>query len=247
VEFGLHAAELTSSKGSLLSAALSTTAASDCGLHLCRICHQRHETAKDPMITPCRCSGTMQYVHTRCLVHWLEISTKKMCPSSQQCELCGYDYKHWHCLHLRSFHLPHVAGRDRVLNVICILVLFIMVICGGMSIYFLHMTDQYHTVRSYHRSNYTLMTQEDIVVIICSILFFIAFFIAVFTQYRAEASICRVFFRFWLINRNWRIRNYNPIDDPEMSNRSRRTTEENVVSRCELSTRRPLAAEFCLI
>jgi hypothetical protein len=100
------------SKGSLISLASSSRP-------LCRICHLQNDTPSDPLIWPCRCSGTMQFVHTSCLVvstfrhffpisshtsslylqHWLEISTKKMCPAPR-CELCGYYYKTHHCLNV---------------------------------------------------------------------------------------------------------------------------------------------------
>ena len=35
---------------------------------LCRICHTPAEKNSDPLIAPCRCSGTMKYVHRGCLV-----------------------------------------------------------------------------------------------------------------------------------------------------------------------------------
>ena len=52
-------------------------------------------------------------------------------------------------------------------------------------------------------------------VIICSILFFCSFFIAVFTQYRAESSLARMLCRCCSINKNWRIKNYERRHDPE--------------------------------
>ncbi|VDK63605.1 unnamed protein product, partial [Cylicostephanus goldi] len=60
------------------------------------------------------------------------------------------------------------------------------------------------------------LSDDDVTVVVCSVLFFAAFFIAVFTQYRAEASVCRVIFRCWTTNRNWTIRHYDIRDDPEM-------------------------------
>lgn len=50
-------------------------------------------------------------------------------------------------------------------------------------------------------------------VIIATILFFAAFFIALFTQYRAEVTVLKLITRLWTTNRNWRIRNYLIEDD----------------------------------
>ncbi|KHN72770.1 putative E3 ubiquitin-protein ligase MARCH10 [Toxocara canis] len=72
------------------------------GRPLCRICHLVHETPRNPLVAPCRCSGTMQYVHIGCLVHWLEISAKKMYPQPR-CELCGYHYKRHPCIDVIAF------------------------------------------------------------------------------------------------------------------------------------------------
>ena len=35
---------------------------------LCRICHSSSTTKNNPLISPCRCSGTLSFVHTKCLV-----------------------------------------------------------------------------------------------------------------------------------------------------------------------------------
>ncbi|XP_065062335.1 E3 ubiquitin-protein ligase MARCHF4-like [Rhopilema esculentum] len=46
----------------------------------CRICHC--DGQEEQLISPCRCSGSLQYVHESCLVQWLQ---SKMV---QNCELC---------------------------------------------------------------------------------------------------------------------------------------------------------------
>ena len=57
----------------------------------CRICHSG-DCRSSPLISPCRCSGTMQYVHTACLIRWLEVSSEKFWPTDV-CELCGFKFK----------------------------------------------------------------------------------------------------------------------------------------------------------
>ncbi|VDM40384.1 unnamed protein product [Toxocara canis] len=156
--------------GSFVSGRFSTSLSS-MGRPLCRICHLVHETPRNPLVAPCRCSGTMQYVHIGCLVHWLEISAKKMYPQPR-CELCGYHYKRHPCIDLKRLRSPHIDANDIALNVVFVFAFVVMVICAALCIHFLRVTDQYHSLR--------------------------------------------VFFRFWLINRNWQIRNYDISDDPEM-------------------------------
>ncbi|VDK44755.1 unnamed protein product [Anisakis simplex] len=192
----------------------SAVSLSSMGRPVCRICHLVNETCRNPLVSPCRCSGTMQFVHIGCLVHWLEISAKKMYPQPR-CELCGYNYKRHPCVDLKRVHVPRIDVKDVTLNGVFLFALVVMVVCAVLGVHFLRVTDQYRSLRLY-RVSPTPMNNDDLTVITCSVLFFIAFFIAVFTQYRAEASIFRVFFRFWLINRNWQIRNYDISDDPEM-------------------------------
>lgn len=182
---------------------------------LCRICHTECESTRDPFVSPCRCSGSLLHVHRSCLVHWLELSTRKMIPSPR-CELCGYNYRRRNCVNFSSLHFPHLSARDRLLNALFIFVFIIMVVCAVLSIHFLQLSEQYHSKLRGYRVVSSSLSDDELTVVVCSVLFFAAFFIAVFTQYRAEASICRVFFRCWTTNRNWTIRHYNIRDDPEM-------------------------------
>jgi len=54
--------------------------------NICRICYENNKNDSD-MISPCKCKGTMKWVHSRCLEKWLKISKKKICGS------CKYTYK----------------------------------------------------------------------------------------------------------------------------------------------------------
>ncbi|KRX21171.1 E3 ubiquitin-protein ligase MARCH1, partial [Trichinella nelsoni] len=221
---------------------------------LCRICHLPAARG-NPLITPCRCSGSLRHVHKTCLLHWLEISSTKVSPSPQ-CELCGYTYKTHHCFSVflsmfRTAQCPHCTRRDCTLHLVFIAMLMLMSSCAFISVlylsqddglrfvsnhirkqacrpqkllndYFLekfqealHIEHAYCTV-SYRGMHFALLktrnilNRQDITVISCSLLFFVAFFVAIFTQYRSETSLFCLFARCWLINRHWRIKNYNP-------------------------------------
>ncbi|KAK7877267.1 hypothetical protein WMY93_032021 [Mugilogobius chulae] len=38
---------------------------------LCRICQMGEESVSNPLIQPCRCTGSLQYVHQECIKRWL--------------------------------------------------------------------------------------------------------------------------------------------------------------------------------
>lgn len=38
---------------------------------LCRICQMGQEQESNPLIQPCRCTGSLQYVHQECIKRWL--------------------------------------------------------------------------------------------------------------------------------------------------------------------------------
>jgi len=52
---------------------------------MCRICHCEAEN-EAPLITPCICSGSLQYVHQACLQQWIKSSDTK------NCELCKFEF-----------------------------------------------------------------------------------------------------------------------------------------------------------
>lgn len=52
---------------------------------ICRICHCEG-TAGEPLISPCSCLGTMQYLHQSCLQRWIKSAGVK------SCELCKFEF-----------------------------------------------------------------------------------------------------------------------------------------------------------
>ncbi|XP_027491293.1 E3 ubiquitin-protein ligase MARCH1 isoform X2 [Corapipo altera] len=54
-------------------------------LEVCRICHCEGDD-ESPLITPCRCTGTLRFVHQACLHQWIKSSDTRCC------ELCKYDF-----------------------------------------------------------------------------------------------------------------------------------------------------------
>lgn len=60
---------------------------------MCRICFS-DETEKDnPLISPCKCSGSMQHVHIKCLRQWLSRNENKKIGV----HVTTYVWKAFHC------------------------------------------------------------------------------------------------------------------------------------------------------
>ena len=57
---------------------------------VCRICRtgpaEEGDEAKRKLFHPCKCSGSIKYVHEDCLLQWLKHSKRK------KCEVCGFEY-----------------------------------------------------------------------------------------------------------------------------------------------------------
>lgn len=62
----------------------SSSKTSDCP-DICRICHCEG-TDDEPLISPCLCLGTMQYLHQFCLQRWIKSAGVK------SCELCKFEF-----------------------------------------------------------------------------------------------------------------------------------------------------------
>ncbi|XP_048834281.1 E3 ubiquitin-protein ligase MARCHF7-like isoform X2 [Brienomyrus brachyistius] len=57
---------------------------------LCRICQMVESSPSNPLIAPCRCTGSLQYVHQDCMKKWLssKISSGSALDTITTCELC---------------------------------------------------------------------------------------------------------------------------------------------------------------
>ena len=38
---------------------------------LCKVCYGEEENEENPLVQPCKCSGSLKYIHLNCLKHWL--------------------------------------------------------------------------------------------------------------------------------------------------------------------------------
>lgn len=62
----------------------------------CRICYENHNLSKNALLYPCKCKGTIKWVHHECLIKWIQISQNQICPQ------CQYKYE----IHKRNINHP---------------------------------------------------------------------------------------------------------------------------------------------
>lgn len=92
---------------------------------ICKICHIGSSKHGDKLISPCKCSGTMQYIHCACLLKWLEMSNRAN-EKPMSCELCGHEYS-WHKkFNYKQIQLPKCSFKDILYHTI------FMLAVGGM-------------------------------------------------------------------------------------------------------------------
>ena len=66
----------------------------------CRICLSEEENRLDPLIAPCKCAGSLQFIHHQCLKSWFKskrvVRQNQHCTayfwSGLECELCKTHY-----------------------------------------------------------------------------------------------------------------------------------------------------------
>ncbi|KAK4988289.1 hypothetical protein LTR50_004022 [Elasticomyces elasticus] len=73
-------------KGIMNETAHDTLTTSPTDPDTCRIC-RAEATPTEPLFYPCKCSGSIKYVHQQCLMEWLSRSNKK------HCELCKTPFR----------------------------------------------------------------------------------------------------------------------------------------------------------
>ncbi|XP_060771612.1 E3 ubiquitin-protein ligase MARCHF8 [Neoarius graeffei] len=74
---------------------------------VCRICHSEGDE-ECPLITPCRCTGSLRFVHHACLHQWIKSSNTRCC------ELCKYNFNmEMHLKPLRKWENLQMSTNER--------------------------------------------------------------------------------------------------------------------------------------
>jgi E3 ubiquitin-protein ligase DOA10 len=92
----------------------------------CRVCHGESEPNRE-LFFPCKCDGSIKYVHQDCLMEWLKHTRQR----NPRCELCGTEFKfkniyrqgaplHLTILDFVSELIPRVFDIIRLIVLICL-------------------------------------------------------------------------------------------------------------------------------
>lgn len=172
----------------------------------CKICHMPARD-DDPLISPCRCSGTVQYIHCGCLTRWLEILSKKS-RKPPSCELCQYQYQ-WHKKFRAgggAWRLPPCSPRDKLLHGLFLVAVVVMVACASVTIVCFRQEVPGTATASTGRSSD--LSHSELVTLACGVLFFLAFFVAMYVEVTARSTLYRLLLRFVYLNQQWYIDEY---------------------------------------
>lgn len=194
-----------SESSSIAQLSIASSLANDPNAPMCKICHLNAKDL-DPLITPCRCAGTMRYIHCGCLMRWLEISSKRT-RKPLSCELCQYNYQ-WHKkFKVRQCQFPHCSRRDKILHSLFFASVTIMIACAIITILCFK-----HDKGPQVNPKQTELTETEITTLVCGVLFFLAFFLAMYVEVKARNTLYKLFLKFIYLNQQWYIDEYEKKD-----------------------------------
>ncbi|XP_076584602.1 uncharacterized protein marchf1 isoform X1 [Chaetodon auriga] len=103
----------------------------DSEMEVCRICHCEGDD-ECPLIMPCRCTGSLSFVHQACLNQWIKSSDTRCC------ELCKFDFVMETKLKpLRKWERLHMSKSERRKIFCSVLFHLIAIACMLWSVYVL--------------------------------------------------------------------------------------------------------------
>ncbi|XP_041789071.1 E3 ubiquitin-protein ligase MARCHF7 isoform X2 [Chelmon rostratus] len=103
----------------------------DSEMEVCRICHCEGDE-ECPLIMPCRCTGSLSFVHQACLNQWIKSSDTRCC------ELCKFDFVMETKLKpLRKWEKLHMSKSERRKIFCSVLFHLIAIACMLWSVYVL--------------------------------------------------------------------------------------------------------------
>uniref|UniRef100_A0A0R3RKY5 RING-CH-type domain-containing protein n=1 Tax=Elaeophora elaphi TaxID=1147741 RepID=A0A0R3RKY5_9BILA len=167
----------------------------------CRICHS-FGSSGDPLISPCRCTGSLQYVHISCLLHWLTICAHKL-KRPAICELCLYKYRLRNIVDWQNLRLPSISRHDLRYLIVFIIAVMLMFLSSVTSLICFcieknlekndTIEDNPETIMKGSGDWETLLSSSTV---LSALLFFVALFIAIYAHIKAGQPICYFFFLF---------------------------------------------------
>lgn len=185
-------------------------------------------TSKHVLISPCRCTGSLQYVHPKCLRKWIEVCQRRKCSDSSNgrssqrkldsCELCGYVFRKRTTIKVKGWRFPSVGAHDKCLHstfVVCVAAMLASVV--AMVMFFAGNREQLASGGSPH---YYLpldgtgrLSRDEVASLASGVTFFASFFVAMVVEMKAKRTIYQILRRCVHHNTVWVIENYSERHD----------------------------------
>jgi E3 ubiquitin protein ligase MARCH8, putative len=108
---------------------------------------------------------------------------------------------------VRHWQFPHCSRKDKILHALFFLSVGVMIACAVMTIIcFKH--ERGHRLDP----NRTELSQSEIVTLFCGVLFFLAFFMAMYVEVKARSTLYKLLLKFIYLNQQWYIDEYDKKD-----------------------------------
>ena len=84
---------------------------------ICRICYDDSSNMKNPLINPCKCKGTMKYIHYNCLLNWMKNKIEKPNDKYNINQYISYDKSLLNCELCKSSFPYYVKYKNNFYNI----------------------------------------------------------------------------------------------------------------------------------
>ncbi|CAG9530199.1 unnamed protein product [Cercopithifilaria johnstoni] len=192
----------------------------------CRICHS-FGSYGDPLISPCRCTGSLKYVHISCLLHWLTICAHNL-KRPAICELCLYKYRLRNTIDWQNLRLPSISRHDLRYLIIFIIAVALMFLSSITSLICFCIERKWEknndtmiegNSETFVKGNNDWETLLSLSTLISAFLFFISLSVAIYAHIKTDTSLMKYLYRLWINNQNWIIEEYLPCRDQRYCNK----------------------------
>lgn len=175
-------------------------------LPVCRICQLPSMEPNNHLISPCRCLGSIRYVHNNCLLKWLEVSSKRR-NGPACCELCQYQYLRHKKFVISHWRFPECSLKDKILHFFFVISVCLMIGCAAVTIIcFKEDRGPYRSPNKFHTAE---LSPPEMITLSCGVLFFLAFFLAMYVEVKARHTVYQLICKFFYLNHEWSVEEYD--------------------------------------
>ena len=164
----------------------------------CRICLDEESSSENPMIHPCKCNGSMKFIHRNCLQTWRETNNRAF----YECDICKYKYK------FTRTKIANILSNPYVIFMITLIIHIIIAIFFGTIITYIYGTSELNVLKTMKLPKFMVyLISGNFVMGLCG---FIILLISIFNIYFLDIFFPRYrYTSFW----NWEIPRSSSNDD----------------------------------